>query len=42
MVCVAKYDFGECLNLLEKALEYNSDFLEAREAREKIIKMMKK
>ncbi len=42
MVCVAKSDFGECLNLLEKALEYNSDFLEAREAREKIIKMMKK
>lgn len=42
MVYVAQTKFEECLELLETALQYNPEFVEASGARDKIQRMMKK
>jgi hypothetical protein len=42
MVYVAQTQFEECLELLETALQYNPEFVEAKGARDKIQQMLKK
>ncbi len=42
MVYVAQAKFKECLKVLENALKYDYNFIEAKEAKKKILKMMAK